>query len=295
MSRLDHRAQPPPPTCSSAAPTCSTRARASTRRTTCSSAAARSPRSARPTRSRRPTAPRSLDGEGRHLFPGFVDPHVHLRTPGPGAQGGPRLRHPRRRGRRLRRGRRDAEHRPGRRLRARPALAARGGRAARRASPSASWPAITRGLRRRGADRDGRAAPTPARSASPTTASPVAPRRDPAQGAAVPAARRRRARACTRRTRRSPAAASMHEGEVVRAARRWPASRASRESTMIARDAALAGYEGGADPHPAPERARVGRGGRRGQGARRADHRRGVARTTSRSPTRRCSSGSTRG
>ncbi len=23
-----------------------------------------------------------LDGEGRHLFPGFVDPHVHLRTPG---------------------------------------------------------------------------------------------------------------------------------------------------------------------------------------------------------------------
>ena len=29
-----------------------------------------------------PTAPRSIDGEGRHLFPGFVDPHVHLRTPG---------------------------------------------------------------------------------------------------------------------------------------------------------------------------------------------------------------------
>ena len=23
-----------------------------------------------------------LDGEGRHLFPGFVDPHVHFRTPG---------------------------------------------------------------------------------------------------------------------------------------------------------------------------------------------------------------------
>jgi dihydroorotase len=23
-----------------------------------------------------------IDGEGRHLFPGFVDPHVHLRTPG---------------------------------------------------------------------------------------------------------------------------------------------------------------------------------------------------------------------
>src|SRR4051812_5353919 len=24
----------------------------------------------------------TLDGAGRHLFPGFVDPHVHLRTPG---------------------------------------------------------------------------------------------------------------------------------------------------------------------------------------------------------------------
>ena len=23
-----------------------------------------------------------LDGEGRHVFPGFVDPHVHLRVPG---------------------------------------------------------------------------------------------------------------------------------------------------------------------------------------------------------------------
>ncbi|HEX5617900.1 MAG TPA: dihydroorotase, partial [Solirubrobacteraceae bacterium] len=23
-----------------------------------------------------------IDGEGKHLFPGFVDPHVHLRTPG---------------------------------------------------------------------------------------------------------------------------------------------------------------------------------------------------------------------
>src|SRR6185503_341557 len=23
-----------------------------------------------------------IDGNGRHLFPGFVDPHVHLRVPG---------------------------------------------------------------------------------------------------------------------------------------------------------------------------------------------------------------------
>ena len=53
---------------------------------------------------------------------------------------------------------------------------------------------------------------------------------------------------------------------------------------MIARDAAIAGYEDGAHPHPAPERAGVGRGGRGGEGARRADHRRGARRTTSRSP-----------
>jgi dihydroorotase len=29
-----------------------------------------------------PAAGEVLEGEGRHLFPGFVDPHVHLRTPG---------------------------------------------------------------------------------------------------------------------------------------------------------------------------------------------------------------------
>jgi len=29
-----------------------------------------------------PTGAEVLDGEGRHLFPGFVDPHVHLRVPG---------------------------------------------------------------------------------------------------------------------------------------------------------------------------------------------------------------------
>ncbi|HET8950681.1 MAG TPA: dihydroorotase [Solirubrobacteraceae bacterium] len=31
---------------------------------------------------RAPDGAETLDGEGRHLFPGFVDPHVHLRTPG---------------------------------------------------------------------------------------------------------------------------------------------------------------------------------------------------------------------
>ena len=29
-----------------------------------------------------PEGAETLEGEGRHLFPGFVDPHVHLRTPG---------------------------------------------------------------------------------------------------------------------------------------------------------------------------------------------------------------------
>ncbi len=29
-----------------------------------------------------PDGVEAIDGEGRHLFPGFVDPHVHLRTPG---------------------------------------------------------------------------------------------------------------------------------------------------------------------------------------------------------------------
>ena len=68
--------------CCSRGAGCSTRAPASTARTTCSSATARSPRSARPGRSIRPTGREVVDGEGLHVFPGFVDPHVHLRTPG---------------------------------------------------------------------------------------------------------------------------------------------------------------------------------------------------------------------
>ena len=43
------------------------------------------------------------------------------------------------------------------------------------------------------------------------------------------------------------------------------------ESTMIERDAEIARYEGGAHPHPAPVRGRVGgRGGARQRGGRRA-------------------------
>ena len=29
-----------------------------------------------------PAGAETVEGEGRHLFPAFVDPHVHLRTPG---------------------------------------------------------------------------------------------------------------------------------------------------------------------------------------------------------------------
>ena len=43
----------------------------------------------------------------------------------------------------------------------------------------------------------------------------------------------------------------------------WRASRRSRESTMVARDAAIAGYEDGARPLPAPLLRRVGRGASR--------------------------------
>ena len=66
----------------------------------------------------------------------------------------------------------------------------------------------------------------------------------------------------------------MHEGEV--SARLGLAGIPSiSESTLIARDAAIAALRERPHPHPAPERARVGRGRRRGQGARRADHLRG--------------------
>ena len=41
-----------------------------------------SPSSASPDRSRRPQDGDTVDAQGMHAFPGFVDPHVHLRTPG---------------------------------------------------------------------------------------------------------------------------------------------------------------------------------------------------------------------
>ena len=100
-----------------------------------------------------------------------------------------------------------------------------------------------------------------ARSASPTTASPST-----APASCASALQYQRlcggSSRCTRRTRRCPGQGVMHEGDVC--ARLGLAGiPAIGESTMIARDAAIAGYEELPHPHPAPERARVGRRGAR--------------------------------
>ena len=72
---------------------------------------------------------------------------------------------------------------------------------------------------------------------------------------------------CTRRTRRSRAAARCTRApSAPRSAS--PGIPTIAESTMVARDAALAGYEDGARALPAPQLRRLGRGRRRGQGAR---------------------------
>ena len=175
----------------------------------------------------RPDAPEGaevIDGEGRHLFPGFVDPHVHLRTPG-------------------------QEHKED--LDSGTRAAAAGGFVAVVAMPNTDpvvdsapilrslreqarrearipvgfMASITRGLagealtemaelrERRRARLHRR------RQARP-------PRRDPAQGAAVPAARAAGPRACTRRTRRCRARASCTRARCPRGSAS-PASRAS--------------------------------------------------------------------
>ena len=146
-----------------------------------------------------------LDGEGRHLFPGFVDPHVHLRVPG-------------------------QEHKED--LDSGTRAAAAGGfvavvampntdpvvddatvlrslrEAARREAriPVGFMASITRGLRRRRADRDGRAARRRrARLHRRRQARPPRPRscarRCSTSGSAAACSR------CTRRTRACPAPA----------------------------------------------------------------------------------------
>ena len=205
-------------------------------------------------RPRRASSPRSatsladrggevLEGAGTPPLPGLRRPARAPAHAGPGAQGGPRLRHARRGRRRLRRRRRDAQHRP-RRSTPRRCCARWSSRpAARRASPSASWP-------RSPAASTGEALTEMARAARGRRAR--LHRRRQAGGAARRCCRRRCSTSgssaacspCTRRTRRCRGAGVMHEGEV--SARLGLAGIPSiSESTMIARDAAIAEYEGG--------------------------------------------------
>ena len=280
-----------PPTCSSAARTCSTRARGSTRRTTCSSATARSPRSASPARSTRRRAPRSSTARAATCSPASSTRTCTCARPG-------------------------QEHKED--LDSGTRAAAAGGyvavvampntdpvvdsapvlrslrEAARREAriPVGFMASITRGL-------DGEALTEMAELAHAGAlgftddGKPVAPRRHPAQGAAVPAAGG--GVLCLHEEDPTLSGARRHaRGRGVRAARagrhpehlRVDADRPRRRAGRL---------RGRPDPHPAPERARVGRGDRRGQGARRADHRRGVAAPPHAHRTRRCSSGSTRG
>ena len=109
------RARPCRRRCSCAARGCSTRAPASTASTTCWCATARSPRSRRPGALDAPAGAEEVEAEGLHVFPGFVDPHVHLRTPGREDEEDLESGHARGRGRRVLLRARDAEHRAGRR------------------------------------------------------------------------------------------------------------------------------------------------------------------------------------
>ena len=106
---------------------------------------------------RRPTGAEVVEAEGMLVLPAFVDPHVHFRVPGPGAQGGPGDGHPGRRRGRLLRGDRDGQHAAADRLGGGAGVGqgagrARGlgaGRVRRQRHPGDGG---------RGADRDGRAA-----------------------------------------------------------------------------------------------------------------------------------------
>ena len=87
-----------------------------------------------------------FEAAGKHVFPAFVDPHVHLRTPEQEYKERPGLGDGRRRGRRLLRGDRHAQYRPGGGAGAQ-ILGSLTGRARREARvPVGFLGAITRGL-----------------------------------------------------------------------------------------------------------------------------------------------------
>ena len=236
---------------------------------------------------RRPTPDGAevVEAEGLHAFPAFFDPHVHLRTPGQEHKEDIETGHPRRRRRRLLR---RSSRWPTPSRRSRPPPTSR--RCASRPAPSASVPVgflatVTRGME--GEELTEMAELRDAGAVGFTD-----------DGLPIRSARvLRRAlqyqRLCGGTIalhEEDPELSGdgvMHEGPVS-AALGLAGIPSVSESTMIARDAALAGYEDGADPRPAPLRRRVGRGGRappRRPGCRSAAR---PARTTSASPTRRC-------
>ncbi len=129
---------------------------------------------------------------GLVLAPAFVDPHVHLRTPGREDEETIASRHRGGCRRRLLRDPRDAEHRARRRLGGRARLARRAARAEQAEIPVGFLAAITKGSRG-GADRDGRARRRRAPPASRTTAA-----RSVAPGSCGARSSTRRSRAAAR-------------------------------------------------------------------------------------------------
>ena len=226
-------------------------------------------------RDRRPTSPHDgevIDGEGKHLFPGFVDPHVHLRVPG-------------------------QEHKED--LETGTRSAAAGGFVAVVAmpntSPTVDSAPILRSLReaarrearvpvgflacvthrpaRRGADRDGRAASEAGALGFTDDGKPVhragllrkALQYQKLVGGII---------ALHEEDPTLSGNGVMHEGEV--SARLGLAGIPSiSESTLIARDAAIARYEDGRIHIQHLSARESVEADRRGQGARREDHLRG--------------------
>ena len=188
------------------------------------------------------TGTASLDGAGLVLAPAFVDPHVHLRTPGPRGRGDDRVRHRRGCGGRLLRDPRDAEHRAGRRLGGRARRADRDGAAPRPRSRSASSPRSRRARRATELTEMGELADAGAAGVHRRRPAGRLGRADAAR-APVRAITGRRARAALRgadAVARRPHA----RGRRSRPSSASAASRRSRRALMVERDLALAAYEG---------------------------------------------------
>ena len=216
-------------------------------------------RARRARRSTRPTAPRSSTARGSTCCPRFVDPHVHLRTPGQehkedletGTAPPPRAAS-------ARSSRCPTPTPSSTPRRSWASLRERGARATR-ASRSASWPAITRGLRGEeltemaelrdagalGFTDDGR----------PVADAGVLRRALQYQRLSGGVSR------CTRRTRRCPAPARCTRARSAPASAS-PGSRRLRVDDRRPRRRARR-LRGRPHPLPAPACARVGRGARR--------------------------------